>query len=44
MAIYQSQSAEEKKAVATGAGFARTISCTNVSASTRYLYVYDAGG
>lgn len=41
MARYQSQSAEEKKAVATSAGFARSVGATNVSASTRYLFVYD---
>ena len=41
MAVYQSQSPEEKRAVSTKASYARSLCITNVSGSTRYVWVFD---
>lgn len=38
---YSSQVAEEFKTVRTGAGMLNSIHVTNVSGSTRYVYVFD---
>lgn len=40
--VYQSQAAEEKRLIATGNGVAQSVVVTNLAASTRYLFAFDA--